>query len=61
MKICDVIGHKFRARYDSTLPPGIAVDRYLAANMGIDAFKNKTYHHDICERCGLIAGRKEQP
>jgi hypothetical protein len=52
--ICDWIGHKFRARYDTQLPPGIAVDRYLALNMGIDVFKNKTYRRDICERCGKV-------
>lgn len=60
MKICDFIGHKFRPRYDSTMPAG-RVDGSLLVALGADEFKNKTYHHDICERCGLIAGRKDQP
>jgi hypothetical protein len=43
MKICDIIGHKFRPRYDTHMPAGkIGGDLLIA--LGPDAFKNKTYH-----------------
>lgn len=39
-KICDLIGHKYRPRYSEQMPPAM------------EAFKTKTYHFDICVRCG---------
>lgn len=54
MKVCNWIGHKFRPRYDSGMPKGFSIGQRTLWDHGPDAFKDKVYRLDICERCGSV-------
>ncbi len=45
-----ILGHKYRARYDSKMPWGTTIKRFSAEVL--EAAKDRTYRGDICERCG---------
>lgn len=50
-KLCDFFGHKYHPRYSEQVPAGFEKlgTFYPPA---LEAFKTKTYHFDICVRCG---------
>lgn len=58
--ICEWIGHKFRPRYSSEMP-----ERFRRIRGGspehIEALMTKTYHRDVCERCGKVLQLERKP
>lgn len=55
-----LFGHKFRARYSIGTPTLARIrncdDIYVAGV--VEASKPRTYHGDVCERCGVIINNK---
>lgn len=52
MKICEIIGHKFKPRYHRTEAPYVSnLQSFKAADP--DYLFEKQYVRDVCERCGL--------
>ncbi len=45
-----VLGHKYRARFDSHIPPGLSGKGLFPQH--IEASRTKVYRGDICTRCG---------
>ena len=54
-----MLGHKYRARYDSVMPPGTTMKNFTKE--ALEAAKDHTYRGDVCERCGSRLDTKENP
>ena len=60
---CKNDGHKYEARYDFGDSPGLKFEAQgittEALQKLLDAYRSKTYIHDICTRCGNVIQREE--
>ena len=62
-KCLSIFGHKFRARYSEEWKwPGAQFEKLEVWGDAKD-FQNytRTYHYDVCERCGATVDRKVLP
>lgn len=53
-KLCQWFGHKFRPRYSTG--PALEVSEAYWAKI-LETPQPKTYHYDICERCGTVVNK----
>ena len=59
-KCLSVFGHKFRARYSEEWKwPDCRIE-YTGDPRKVQNY-TRTYHHDLCERCGETVDRKVLP
>ena len=66
MKLCNIFGHKFQARYSTTEQPNdLPFDFNERARVGVvellinvNKSRTSTYHGDVCKRCGMVVNEK---
>ena len=56
MKSCEILGHKFEARYDEK-QSNYKLENVLSRDLRSLMFYN-VYIHDICTRCGEVIKRE---
>lgn len=59
-KIGQLFGHKMRPRYNRVFPENVCeIIAKSDLRQRIEAYQNKIYLHDICERCGDMPEEKK--
>ncbi|MEK6884247.1 MAG: hypothetical protein AABY22_31745 [Nanoarchaeota archaeon] len=55
--VCGSQNHRFEPRYDMDFPDDIQCSVSSMDEAQLDALKDRTYVHDVCERCGNVVRR----